>query len=311
MASRRGLVWVSRQTLMVQPNTLAGSVLSPLRQRGAGYRLPLDSAYRPLQQEGEFAGAPTTEEMLSAVEHFHSAGAHPAAICFGGGHSEPLGSNADNVMGAMREIRRKWHGTPIVLQTNGLSSEHVDAVCELNAEWRDAPGSDGDAKLSVWVNLAASNPPEYDRVMKPGVKMGFQQVCGFITQLTDHQVNVIATASEVPKVRMKMVQQVATGLGCSNFFSRSYHAETCYDILGVASDCSADEVREGYLAKAKSLHPDVNQGEDNVDAMARVTEAYDILRDPELRKLYDDGVADLVLNAKEDDLFSSVVHKSV
>ena len=143
------------------------------------------------------------------------------------------------------------------------------------------------------------------------LKMGFQQVCGFITQLAEQQVNVIATASEVPKIKMKMVQQVAMGLGCSNFFSRSFHPETCYDILGVSDECSEEEIRAGYLAKAKELHPDMNPGVDVVDAMSRVTEAHEILSDPELRALYDNGVADLVLNSHEEDVFSSVISKSM
>ena len=319
-AARRGLVWVSHQTLMIQPNALAlgSGALSPLRQRGAGYRLPRDSMYRPLQQrqhgggEEEEEDLPTAAEMLGAVNHFHASGAHPSAICFGGGHAEPLGSNAAHVMDALRGIRRKWHGTPLVLQTNGLcGAEYAEEVGALHAEWAAAPGSDGDAKLSVWVNLAASNPPEYDRVMQPGVKMGFQQVCGFISRLAEQQVNVVATACEVPKVKMKMVQQVAMGLGCSDFFARSYHPEMCYDVLGLPADCSDEEVHAGYLAKAKELHPDLNPGEDAVRAMASVTEAHGVLSDPELRVLYDNDVADLVLNAREEDVFSSLVNKSM
>jgi hypothetical protein len=293
----------------------SSGVLSPLRQRGAGYRLPRDSMYRPLLQQPQGAleeDLPTADEMFGAVEHFHASGAHPSAICFGGGHAEPLGSNAAHVLDALRNIRRKWHGTPIVIQTNGLcDAEYAEEVGRLNTEWAAAPGSDGDAKLSVWVNLAASNPPEYERAMQSGMKMGFQQVCGFITQLAEQQVNVIATASEVPKIKMKMVQQVAMGLGCSNFFSRSFHPETCYDILGVSDECSEEEIRAGYLAKAKELHPDMNPGVDVVDAMSRVTEAHEILSDPELRALYDNGVADLVLNSHEEDVFSSVISKSM
>ena len=128
--------------------------------------LPTDSAFRALEQR-DATDEPSSEEILAAVNKFHELGAHPGAICFGGGHAEPLSANFEQTIDAMRQIRLKWHGTPIVVQTNGLFSENLEALCELHREWRSAPGSDGDSKLSVWVNLAASNPNEYVKFLKP------------------------------------------------------------------------------------------------------------------------------------------------
>ena len=295
---------------MIQCNTGVCKALSPLQQRGAGYRLPTDSAFRILELREE-TDAPSSEEMLSAVSHFHDSGAGWGAICFGGGHAEPLSTNFEQTVEAMQQIRTKWHGTPIVVQTNGLFPETHEILCELDREWRQAPGSDGDSKLSVWVNLAASNPREYDKIMKPEGKMGFQKVCGFITQLVESNMTVIATASQVPKVNMNSVQGVAMGLGCTDFFKRTYHPETLYDILGLDSNCTSDEIREAYLSMAKSLHPDVMQEEDGGGAMAGVTEAYGILGDVDLRQRYDEGVADIMLSANEEDFFSSVVNKTI
>ena len=72
-------------------------------------------------------------------------------------------------------------------------------------------------------------------------------------------------------------------------------------------------MKAAYHAKAKELHPDVNRGqqEESAALMAQVTEAYGVLSDGGKRRMYDVGVADLVLNERETDLFSSVVTKSL
>jgi len=326
---------------MVQPNS-STNALDPILQRGAGYVLPIDSSFRALEHfntsggegDGENGSSSyinenepvTAGEIVDSINYFHDMGVHPHTICFGGGRSEPL-STLDVVLEAMHAVREQRHGTPIVVQTNGLppsssspnDENHVNDLISINKQWRDAPGSDGDSKLSVWVNIAASNPPEYDKVMqpqnmKPG--LGFQKVCGFVTGLTDGGVRTIGTASKVPKVNMKQVKSVSMSLGCSDFFERSYHPHTLYDTLGLSNGgddggCVTEEsIKAAYLQKAKELHPDLHQGKE-VDGMADVVEAYSVLGDKLLRKKYEQGVADLVLNEHEDDIYSSVVNKSL
>jgi curved DNA-binding protein len=62
-----------------------------------------------------------------------------------------------------------------------------------------------------------------------------------------------------------------------------------YDALGVARDASAEEIRRAYRRLARENHPDVNKDPGAEDRFKEVSEAYDVLRDPERRAEYDAG----------------------
>ena len=62
-----------------------------------------------------------------------------------------------------------------------------------------------------------------------------------------------------------------------------------YDILGVSTKASLDEITAAKNALAKKYHPDVNlkDGIDTTEQMQEILEAYRILSDPAKRKKYD------------------------
>lgn len=62
-----------------------------------------------------------------------------------------------------------------------------------------------------------------------------------------------------------------------------------YEVLGVAKDASQDDIKKAYRSLAKKYHPDVStEPKDVAEAKFKeISEAYEILSDPEKRKLYD------------------------
>jgi molecular chaperone DnaJ len=62
-----------------------------------------------------------------------------------------------------------------------------------------------------------------------------------------------------------------------------------YDVLGVKSDASVDEIKKAYRKLARELHPDVNPSPDAQERFKLVTHAYDVLSDPSQRQQYDRG----------------------
>ncbi len=62
-----------------------------------------------------------------------------------------------------------------------------------------------------------------------------------------------------------------------------------YQVLGVAPDASAEEIKKAYRKLARELHPDVNPDPQTQERFKEVTIAYEILSDPEKRRVFDMG----------------------
>lgn len=60
-----------------------------------------------------------------------------------------------------------------------------------------------------------------------------------------------------------------------------------YEVLSLGRDAQAAEVKKAYRKLAKQFHPDVNKAPDAQARFSEVQEAYEVLTDPEKRRLYD------------------------
>ena len=61
-----------------------------------------------------------------------------------------------------------------------------------------------------------------------------------------------------------------------------------YELLGLSRDAALEEIKKRYRKLAFKYHPDRNEGSKEAEELFKqVTEAYEVLRDPEKRSMYD------------------------
>lgn len=60
-----------------------------------------------------------------------------------------------------------------------------------------------------------------------------------------------------------------------------------YEILGVPKDATQEEIKKAYRRLARKYHPDFNKDPSAQEKFKEINEAYQVLSDPEKRKLYD------------------------
>lgn len=61
-----------------------------------------------------------------------------------------------------------------------------------------------------------------------------------------------------------------------------------YDLLGVSRGADGDEIKKAYRRLAVKYHPDKNSGsKESEERFKEITQAYEVLRDPEKRGVYD------------------------
>jgi curved DNA-binding protein CbpA len=95
------------------------------------------------------------------------------------------------------------------------------------------------------------------------------------------------TAAEIPAAPPEIDAETA-----ETFLQRLRTADSYYDILGVATEASQDQLKSAYYELARRYHPDRFRKEAPAllarleSAFARITQAYDTLRDDSLRASY-------------------------
>ncbi|HET7477391.1 MAG TPA: molecular chaperone DnaJ [Dermatophilaceae bacterium] len=62
-----------------------------------------------------------------------------------------------------------------------------------------------------------------------------------------------------------------------------------YGDLGLARDASTEDVKRAYRRLARKYHPDVASGPEAEEQFKKVSQAYDVLADPDKRRAYDAG----------------------
>src|SRR2546426_12560818 len=60
-----------------------------------------------------------------------------------------------------------------------------------------------------------------------------------------------------------------------------------YQLLGVSRAATDEQIRSAYRKLARQFHPDVNDEPDAAEQFKRITEAYEVLTDPQRRQRYD------------------------
>jgi len=66
------------------------------------------------------------------------------------------------------------------------------------------------------------------------------------------------------------------------------HKQDYYDVLGVDRNADSEEIKKAYRKLALKYHPDRNKGDKEAEEKFKeAAEAYEVLRDPEKRQIYD------------------------
>ncbi|KAK9861886.1 hypothetical protein WJX84_010417 [Apatococcus fuscideae] len=154
--------------------------------------------------------------------------------------------------------------------------------------------------LQRFPKFAAASSRVWECMLEPGEAL-------FIPPLWFHNVSCIGFCASVnmfwrdlppqhsaPRDPRSQGQQSYSTAQQAPWSSRCIHsssevlARDHYEILGVARDASAGDIKKAYYKLAKQYHPDANKGDDSAaQKFQEAGKAYDCLKDPKQRKIYD------------------------
>lgn len=67
----------------------------------------------------------------------------------------------------------------------------------------------------------------------------------------------------------------------------SFYEKDPYEVLGLDRECSQEEIKKTFKKLAKKYHPDISKAENANEKFQEISNAYQILSDPEKRKAFD------------------------
>ncbi|GFY55942.1 dnaJ subfamily B member 12 [Trichonephila inaurata madagascariensis] len=81
--------------------------------------------------------------------------------------------------------------------------------------------------------------------------------------------------------------QVINAAKIESFIIQAFRCKSYYASLGIDSSASPKDIKSAYYKLSLKFHPDKNNSEESIEKFREITEAYEVLGNPEKKKTYD------------------------